>query len=149
MKKTLTLVLVLALSGCAMFRDLAEPEVELTSISVAPASGFTQLLQVGVRVRNPNAFALKLANMDYRIFLEGAELARGNYRDVLEVAAYDSSEFTVPVELNLLSGFSLIQKLINNPQNELEYRLRVDANVTTMGIGRISVVKSEKIQLTH
>lgn len=149
MKKVLLcLLMFVTVSGCAWFSPLVEPEVEVTSIHLAPGSGFTQMLSIGVRVSNPNAFALKLSALDYRVSLEDQQVARGSIKERMEIPASGSNEFTVPVELNLFSGLSLIELLLKNPKDELDYRLDVDAHVATLGIGQVSIVKREKIRLT-
>lgn len=146
MRPLLVLLLAAALGGCALFRDVIQPEVQLTSVGFQPGSGARQQLEIGVRVTNPNNFALKLADLNYRILLQGKEVARGNYRDKLEVAARGSAEFAVPVELNLLSGLALIQSLLQSPEEKLNYRLEMGADVTTWGVGRMQLNRSGTIQ---
>lgn len=134
--------------GCAWLRDAAKPEVTLTSVSFAGSSGLTQLINLGVKVRNPNAFALNFNRLNYRIFLEDSEVAFGRRAEPLTIAANDSVSFTVPVELNLLSGFSLAEKLMRSPKNELAYRLEVDADVANFGLGMMSMRKESSIRLS-
>ena len=136
-----------ALGGCALLRDVAKPEVTLTSISLGPSSGLTQMLNLGVKVRNPNAFTLTINRLNYRIFLEESEVASGRRGEVLAIEGNDSVSFTVPVELNLLSGLSLAQKLLESPKNELAYRMEVDADVANFGLGLMKMRKESTIKL--
>lgn len=145
MRPLLLLLMAAAIGGCALFRDVVEPQVQLTAIGFQPG-GAVQTLELGVRVTNPNSFALKLADLNYRVVLEGREVARGEHRDRLEIGAHDSAEFTVPVELNLLSGLALIQSLLKDPKEELEYRLEMGADVTTWGVGRLQLNRSGKVR---
>ena len=144
----IVLVLLLSAGGCAWLRDTAKPEVTLTSVSFGGSSGLTQLINVGVKVRNPNAFALSFNRLNYRIFLEDSEVASGRRGESLTIAASDSASFTVPVELNLLSGLSLVEKLMRSPKNELAYRLEVDADVANFGLGLMTMRKESSIRLT-
>ncbi len=142
------LALVLNIGGCAWLRDTVKPEVTITSVAFGGSNGLTQLINVGVRVRNPNAFALKVDRLNYRIFLEDSEVATGRRMEPLNIAANDSASFTVPVELNLLSGLSLVQRLMQKPKNELAYRLEVDADVANFGMGMMTMRKESTIRLT-
>ena len=145
----IALVALLAVSGCALLRDAAKPEVTLTSVSFGGSSGLTQLINLGVKVRNPNGFALNFNRLNYRIFLEDSEVASGRRGEPLSIAANDSASFTVPVELNLLSGLSLAEKLMRSPKNELAYRLEVDADVANFSLGLMTMRKESKIKLTQ
>ncbi|MBB3048336.1 LEA14-like dessication related protein [Litorivivens lipolytica] len=142
------LALALLTSGCAWMRDAAKPEVSLTSLSLEPRQGFSQTLNVGVRVRNPNGFALNINKLNYRIFLEDSELAFGRRDELLSVPANDSVNLTVPVELNLFSGLKLAEKWLRNPKDALDYRLEVDADVANFGLGLMKIRKESTIKLT-
>lgn len=141
-------VLLSVTSGCAWLRDTVKPEVTLTSIALGGGSGLTQLINVGVKVRNPNAFALSFNRLNYRVYLEGSEVASGRRAEPLTIAANDSVSFTVPIELNLLGGLSLMQKLVNSPKSELAYRLEMDADVANFGLGMMTMRKESKIRLS-
>ncbi|WP_372747723.1 LEA type 2 family protein [Litorivivens sp.] len=134
-------------SGCALLRDTAKPEISVTSLSLQPSRGFTQTLNIGVRVRNTNGFGLNINTLNYRIFLEDTEVAFGKRTEKLEIGANDSVSFTVPVELNLLSGLSLIQKLLNAPKDELAYRMEVDADVANFGLGMMRIQRESTVSL--
>lgn len=134
-------------SGCALLRDAAKPEIALTSLALEPSRGFSQTLNVGVRVRNPNNFALNINTLNYRIFLEDTEVAFGKRGEKLEIGAHDSVSFTVPVELNLLSGLSLVQKLLRAPKDELAYRMEVDADVANFGLGLMKIQRESTVSL--
>ena len=142
------LAFALLVSGCAWMRDAAKPEVSLTSLSLEPRQGFSQTLNVGVRVRNPNAFELNIKRLNYRIFLEDSELAFGRRDEKLTVPANDSVNLTVPVELNLLGGLSLAEKWLRNPKDALDYRLEVDADVANFGLGLMQIRKESSIRLS-
>ncbi len=135
-------------SGCAWMHDAVKPEIAITSLSLGPSRGLSQTLNVGVKVTNPNAFALKINRLNYRIFLEDSEVAFGRRDERLEIAANDSSSFTVPVELNLMSGLSLAQKLMRAPKNELAYRMEVDADVANFGLGLMKIRRESTVNLT-
>lgn len=138
--------LLLGLGGCALLRDMAKPEVTLTSVSLGASSGLTQMLNLGVKVRNLNTFALTINRLNYRIFLEDSEVASGRRGEVLTIEGNDSVSFTVPVELNLLSGLSLAQKLLKSPKNELAYRMEIDADVANFGLGLMKIRKESTIK---
>lgn len=133
-------------SGCTWL-GYDKPEMTLTSLSLAPSRGLHQTVNVGVKVRNPNPFALTISRVNYRIFLEGTELAFGRHDEALRIAADDSANFTFPVELNLLGGLSLAERFMRDPKNRLVYRLEVDADVANFGVGLMQIRKEAELSL--
>jgi LEA14-like dessication related protein len=142
------LLAVINVGACTWLHAASEPEVTLTSVSFGSTRGLTQVINLGVAVRNPNGFALSVNRLDYRIFLEDGEVASGRRVDPLTIAANDSASFSVPVEVDLLSGLPLLEKLMRSPKNTLAYRLEVDADVVNFGLGMSTMIKESTIRLT-
>ncbi len=142
----IVLLSLLFASGCALLRGVSEPEVTLTSISFGGSQSMTQIINLGLRVQNPNSFALKFNKLNYRIFLEDSEVASGRRAEPLTIEANDHASFSVPFELNLFSGLSLAEKLIRRPKNTLDYRLEVDADIANFGLGVMTLRKDSTIR---
>jgi LEA14-like dessication related protein len=80
------------------------PSFTLDGISVRSAS-FTELaLDVRLRIRNPNAFALPLGRLDYALAIGGAHVARAEGAELAGVAGGTSAVVAIPVKLDIVSA---------------------------------------------
>ncbi len=80
------------------------PHFAIEGISVRSAS-FTELaLDVRLRIRNPNAFALPLGRLDYALAIGGAHVARADGAELAGVAGGDSAVVAIPVKLDIVSA---------------------------------------------
>lgn len=120
------LFVVAALAGCALLRyKTAEPpQVTVTGIELAGFSIFEQKFNVGLRLQNPNDFALPITGMRYKLFVEGNAVASGVSDASVTVPAYSEKQFTVSVVGNFLSTVSQLQRWRQTPGSALKYRLK-------------------------
>jgi LEA14-like dessication related protein len=82
----------------------AMPGFALEGISVR-SLGFTEVgLDVRLRVRNPNAFALPLGSLDYALAIAGAPVARIAGAELAGVAGNASAVVAIPVRLDVGSA---------------------------------------------
>jgi len=97
-------VLDLPLSHEDRLRLPSLPGFALEGISIRSAS-FTELaLDVRLRVKNPNAFALPLGRLDYALAIGGADVARADGAELAPVAGGASAVVAIPVKLDLTSA---------------------------------------------
>jgi LEA14-like dessication related protein len=141
------LMLFMAASACAWFQPFEEPRVRLNAMELQPGGGLQQVIHLTLRVDNPNDYALRLAGLNYRFFLEDQELISGELTERLAVPARGSADVVVPVELNLLSGYNLINQLLRSPRDEFRYRVDVAGQLTNIGLGRFRTSHEDSIRL--
>ncbi len=140
-KKIWIAVAALLLCACASLNPVAKPEVAITSINLGVANGLQQQLLIGLQLDNPNSFALQLGRLRYEMSLAGSKLASGSFNEAITVPANGQSLIEVPVGINLLSGFSLLRNLLSNVGADLEYELKLSADVGNFGLGDMTLVK--------
>lgn len=80
------------------------PRFGLDGISVRSVSFSEIALDVRLRVRNPNAFAMPLGKLDYALAIGGTPVARAEGAELAPVAAASSGVVTVPVRLDVGSA---------------------------------------------
>src|SRR3954471_23236820 len=101
----LTLV-CLSFAGCAVLPKFEAPKLSVISMKLQSADFFSQRLQVRMRVLNPNARELPIKGIEYRIEVDGAELAQGLTDAPFVVPALGEAEFDVQVTANLAGALS-------------------------------------------
>ncbi len=119
--------LSLALQGCASVAQqiIKEPKIAFSNIGIQDIGVNGATVMVGVRVENPNAFALTLDALIYDLEIGGKALSSGKIPDALSVAggATKIIEIPVPVKFQDLfsSVFDFMQKTSSN------YRVKGEA----------------------
>ena len=141
MKKILLLAIVALLSACASLSPVTKPEVAITRINVGASNGLQQQLLVGLQVSNPNSFALNLGKLRYQMDLAGSQLASGTFNDAISIPANGQTQIEVPVGINLLSGIGLLRSVLSSTGGDLEYELRMTADVGNFGLGDMTLSK--------
>lgn len=124
-------VLLLALSGCAsMVPSLEAPTVELTAVEVAEMSFASQTVVLGFKVFNPNALALPVKGIRYRVRLNDQEFAGGETAGRFSIPAEGEGSFAISVELDLMrSGPQLAMMLQSGVGEDLRYELDGDLEI--------------------
>tara|TARA_R110002167_G_scaffold75337_3_gene210231 strand:- start:491 stop:958 length:468 start_codon:yes stop_codon:yes gene_type:complete len=146
-KAVIAITVGLLLSACAAFNPIAEPQVAITHIKMAPANGFQQTLLVGLQLDNPNSFAVNLGRLRYQLSLQGQALAGGSLNESFSLPANGRTQIVVPVEVNLLSGLGVLRAIMASVQPDLDYQLSLTAAVENFGFGDITINKNGKVGL--
>lgn len=142
MNKYLIVAMALLLGACASLNPISKPEVAITRINVGASNGLQQQLLVGLQLDNPNGFDLRMGRLRYEMSLAGSKLASGRFNEEVVIPANGQSNIDVPVGINLLSGFGLLKNLLTNVGADLDYELKLSADVGNFGLGDMTVVKS-------
>lgn len=80
------------------------PKFALEGVSIR-SFGLTEIgIDVRVRVKNPNAFALPLGKLDYALAIGGSPVARADGVDLAPVAGATSAVVAIPVRLDVGSA---------------------------------------------
>jgi LEA14-like dessication related protein len=102
--------LPLAHEGSIPLPDL--PDFALDGISIRSASFTDVVLDVKLRVRNGNAFALPRGALSYGLSVAGAAVASADGKDLAPVAANSSAVLAIPVRVSLAGAGRAVTGLV-------------------------------------
>ncbi len=112
-------VLVAALTGCALFGVLAEPpQVSLASIRVQEIKGFETIFQVDLRVLNRSDRPLSIEGIDCDLALNKRHLARGVAQPGQSIAPFASEIVSVTVYSSMVDMIHVAHRMIQAAQRE-------------------------------
>ncbi len=141
--------LLLLLTGCASLNpDYQQPIVNVQSFRALPgqSAGLPEF-EIGLQVLNPNPEPLNLEGVFYSISLQGQDLISGVSNDLPVIEGYGDGVINLKASVSVLGGIRLIQRLMNQPRDQVEYRLT--ARLDPAGFGRtVRVEESGVISLT-
>ncbi len=124
------LLAIAVLAGCASLRPGFEtPGVTFTSFRMLPSSGMTPEFEIGLRITNPNAQALKLEGISYTASLDGKELIKGVANDLPAVEAYGTGDVTLTATPDVLGGIQFFTELMRDPRDAVRYELEAKLDV--------------------
>ncbi len=128
----LLLLAVAWLSGCASMQPGFEtPSVAFTSFRMLPSGGLTPEFEIGLRVTNPNAQALKLRGIAYTARLDGEELIKGVANDLPAIEGYGTGDVTLTATPDVLGGIQFLAELMRDPRDTVSYELEAKLDVGT------------------
>jgi LEA14-like dessication related protein len=139
-------LVALLLAGCASTFDLKPPTLSLVSMKVQSADLFSQRLQVRMRVVNPNARELPIKGIDYRIEVNGSEMAKGEASAPFVVPAQGEAEFDLQVTANLASTMARLLSRHGSVES-LDYRLVGDVTLASGFLRRIPFDERGSVKL--
>jgi len=121
---------VLLLSACATLKpDFETPVVEVMSFRPLPSEGLAPRFEIGLRVVNPNADALKLRGISYNVSLENYRVVEGAASDLPVVPAYGEANFKVTAAVSLVNAMRVVNGLMSDTDGKVEYRLQAKLDV--------------------
>mgnify|MGYP000653871636 CR=1 FL=1 len=144
------LVLVIGLlSGCSAlkYQTAEAPRVSLASLGIQELGLVEQRFDVGLRLRNPNDFALPIAGVEYQVELEGESFASGMTNDRIELPAMGEQVISLGVTTSLISNLQRLRRWQSAPPDSLPYT--VSGRVKLAGVPiRLPFDYSGKVPLT-
>ncbi|AFI85779.1 LEA type 2 family protein [Methylophaga nitratireducenticrescens] len=147
------IIAMVSVSGCASWStDYETPQVNITSFSLAPETkGITPRFIIGLQVINPNRTALALQGMSYSIEVENHRILSGATADLPRVPGYGMADFTIEASPDLLGSVRLINRLLTNQTQSLNYTFKAKLDVGRLlpylnieENGRFSLMKPAK-----
>ncbi|WP_114325822.1 LEA type 2 family protein [Candidatus Colwellia aromaticivorans] len=136
------------LSSCATLTpDYEEPIVELVSFKTLPANGFEQNFEIGLKLTNPNNFALPLNGISYQLSVAGETLAHGVATNIPTAGAYGESRFMVPISTSLLGGIKVIRALMDTQGQDISYQLKAKLDIDIPFVPKLTVIENGIIPL--
>lgn len=122
---------LLATSCATLSPGFKEPLVEVTSIKLQNANSLSLGFDIGLRVSNPNRDALNIDGLTYTLYLAGNKVVSGVSNDTPSIPGYGEGEFKLQAALSLFGGLSLLNGLMTEYQESIEYEL-----ITKLDVGR-------------
>lgn len=148
MKKIISLSLVsiacAAGLGCSAIgkRLVEQPKVALDRVNVRDVGGSGATVVFGVRVDNPNPFALKVDALRYEVEIGGKPLSTGQLDQAAEVAGNGNTVVEIPIAVKYSDVFSSLTSFLSNGSST--YRIKGDA---TFGLFTIPFDQSGDLKL--
>ncbi|HQY70058.1 MAG TPA: LEA type 2 family protein [Pseudomonadales bacterium] len=140
------LAIAALLAACAGLSGRIEnPRVTVTSLRVLPAEGVEQRVEVGLRLLNPNGFDLDAKGLVISLGINDVPLLNGATADVPRVPAYGEAEATVLLSVNLMSGLRLVSRLMQHPEDALQYRLEARLDLRSPMWKRLTLMEQGEI----
>ena len=126
------LAIACALPACTGMRPGFEtPTVAFTSFRMLPSTGIAPEFEIGLRVTNPNAQALKLRGLAYTVSLDGKELIKGVANELPEISGYGSGDVTLTASPDMLAGIQFFSDLMRSPRDAVGYSVEAKLDVGT------------------
>ncbi|GEM_PF-2618144 len=143
------LCLCLMCIGCSAL-NVQSPTAKVTGMNLRDidTQGFT--MDFAVDLGNPNAVALPLAAVDYKLDLAGTGLADGKMNPAKSIPANGTQAVTVPVRLtytNLIAAENGIRKVGWNVPYKLAGGVAVDTGSPLVGQVRVPLEYSGELPL--
>lgn len=106
------------------------PQITLSGIKVRKLGLTGADLDVGIMVKNPNAFGVDIRKLVYQLNVNGKTWLSSTLKQTLSLAERGSQQLNVPVSLNLVEIGSGIASALDKSA-PLSYRLNGDMNFDT------------------
>lgn len=149
MKNITLLVFVILLSACTTFSpNFQKPQLKVVSITPTGNTGLSQDFDIGLSITNPNAKALNLVGMSYKLELDGFDVLSGVTNQVPSIAAYTEQRVNVKTSINLFQGAKLIKSLIDKAATGLTYKVTAKLDTGMPLIGKVPVVNTGTLDLS-
>ena len=139
------LAAALSLAGCAGLGGLAqmvEPEVDVTDVKLLGTTLTGADLLFEFRVDNPNAVALVLDDIGYRLRLNGEPLLDGRRTQETRIEASGRSIVELPVSLKFEDVYRVIRSV--EGRKKPEYALDADFRFDVPVLGSVTVPVTER-----
>lgn len=149
MKKIVLLIIFMCLSACATLRpNFQTPEIKVANITPSANSGLEQSFDILLRVTNPNAKALDLVGMTYKIQLDGFNVISGVANDIPSIAGYGEELVKVKASIGLIEGVKFLGSLMSKSNSNLKYKISAKLDTGILLLGNIPVSNSGEINLS-
>jgi LEA14-like dessication related protein len=132
-------LLVSACTGAGLGRALRDPDVNIVGVRVEEVDLAGADLLFEVEVDNPNALALVLDQVGYRLKINGRHLLDGRQDERTEIAARTESRLELPVTIRLDDAYRVLRSFEGSRRDRPDYELEADFRFDAPIIGGITV----------
>ena len=117
----------LAPISCTSLKQLAEPKVEVESVSFDRLEGRTAHLIFHGRIQNPNSVKLQMDAIKYQLLVNNEAVSAADYREPITVDALSENTFALPVAFGLDQVFKSLLAAFQD--RKLNYKILGDMQV--------------------
>jgi LEA14-like dessication related protein len=114
---------LLALACATVAREVLPPEVNVVDIRPLEGTAFEQRMQVDLRVRNPNDFALDIDGVRFDLELNGESFARGLGDERVEVPRLGEARISVVSTTTMMDWVRQFAVLAGPGRKDMDYRI--------------------------
>ncbi len=119
------LALAICLSSCS---SIQEPIIRLEGVDLVGISTDGLELKLQTTLENPNDFGADIGRLEYRIFGDGVELARGTREERIHVAAGETVDVGVPFVLDWAGGKTILERILDGEEHDWKLEGSVDVS---------------------
>ena len=114
----------IALAACSVLPAHFEtPHFSVVNVELLKSDLFEQRLRVRMRVQNPNDRVLPVRGLEYRIEVDGRDLARGVSGAAFTVPALGETEFEMNVSANMAGALLGLLGRRDSASRQIDYRI--------------------------
>lgn len=128
----LLLSMCLLLTACSSpFTRIQPPSVSISQLRLVDARLLEQRYRLQLRIQNPNAYSLPISGLQYRLYLNGLEFARGVSSDSVTIPAYEERTLDVDMISTIGTVLDQLRQWSYTEGDELRYRLAGEVKLST------------------
>ena len=106
------------------------PSVDLDGLKLNRLGLTGADLELGIRLKNPNAFSVLLEKFNYRLLIGGQPWASGEAQQNMEVSEKGENLLTLPIMLNFAQIGQSVYQMLTGDQT-LEYEIKGDVDLSS------------------
>lgn len=114
---------LLALACATVEREVLPPDVNVIDIRRLEGTAFEQRMQVDLRVRNPNDFALEIDGVRFDLDLNGERFARGIGDEHVTVPRLGEARISVVSTTTMMDWVRQFAALAGPGRSDMDYRV--------------------------
>lgn len=140
MRLFIFLIALLTLSGCAnqnspfaALKPIA-PEISLKHFKLVKLGLSEQTYRLRLLIKNPNSFALPIENLNYKLFINNQEFAKGLSNEAVTIPALGEGYLETDISSNIADVVEGWGQWFSLAKRSLDYRITGDVGVTSFAI---------------
>lgn len=140
MKIILFFIALLALSGCSskggIFPSLQPlaPEISLKNFQLVKMGLSQQTYRLRLKIKNPNAFPLPINNLNYQLFINNQNFAKGNSKKAVTIPSQGVGMLEIDVNSNIMDVIEGAGQWFSLAKRSLDYRITGNVGLSSLGI---------------
>ena len=145
--KSLSLLSLTVLAGCASMEPVEPPDVTLVNVQVTEVTPFETTLEAEVRIINPNPDPLAVEGASFKLELLDRKIGTGTSSTATTVPALDSATVPVIFRLNNVAAVSRLRTIMEAEVLDWSLRGTVFARRASGGRMNLKVDESGRLSL--
>jgi len=146
------IAITIFLSACSVFQgfvseNVKEPKVDFVGAKLSGLSLDAVDLLFDLKIENPNRVGVKLAGLDYDLFLDGNSFVKGNQDKGIEIPSAGAETIQLPVSLRFSDIYKTFENLKDQGASNYQIKCGFSFDVPVLGVVRVPVSKSGEFPL--